>query len=74
MHPNGEKYDGEWKDNMKHGKGTYFYASGASYTGDWQDDVMHGKGIYTYVCSLLVSVCQADFQLVCITTKFSCIL
>lgn len=39
----GGVYDGDWKDGMRHGKGTYKYAWGI-YEGDWKDDQRHGKG------------------------------
>ena len=31
-------YDGDWKDNKAHGKGSYTHADGAKYIGDWKDD------------------------------------
>ncbi|SVE12888.1 uncharacterized protein METZ01_LOCUS465742, partial [marine metagenome] len=36
---NGDKYDGLWKDGLRHGQGTMTYANGDSYDGDW----MSGK-------------------------------
>jgi hypothetical protein len=41
-------YQGEWKDNNKHGKGTYYWANGGRYEGEWKDDKMHGKGTNYY--------------------------
>ena len=32
----GVGYDGDWKANMKSGKGTQTYASGTVYTGDFR--------------------------------------
>lgn len=43
---NGNVYDGTWKKNMKHGKGTFKCVNGDKYIGDWVDDQMHGKGTY----------------------------
>ena len=40
------KYEGDWKDGMRHGKGTFYYTNGDKYVGDWKDDVQDGKGIY----------------------------
>ena len=40
----GEKYDGDWKNDMQEGKGTYLYASGTHYEGEWRNGVMEGKG------------------------------
>jgi hypothetical protein len=36
-------YQGEWKDDKKHGKGKYTYASGNVYEGEWKDDKKHVK-------------------------------
>ncbi|CAF4191791.1 unnamed protein product, partial [Adineta steineri] len=35
---NGSRYEGEWKNQKRHGKGTFYYANGNTYTGDWVDD------------------------------------
>jgi len=43
----GWKYVGEWKDNKKHGQGTYTYAGGDKYVGEFRDDKYHGQGTYT---------------------------
>jgi hypothetical protein len=32
---NGERYEGELKDNLKHGKGAFFYLNGDIYLGNW---------------------------------------
>lgn len=41
-------YEGEWKRNMRWGKGIHRFANGASYDGAWVKDKMHGYGIYTF--------------------------
>ena len=43
----GDKYEGDWKDGMLHGKGTYTWAVGHKYVGEWKNGKMHGKGTYT---------------------------
>jgi hypothetical protein len=48
IYDNGDKYEGELKNEKKHGKGTYYWTSGVKYTGDWVDDKMAGQGVYTW--------------------------
>jgi len=40
-------YDGDWKDNKRHGKGTITWADGSKYVGEWKNGWKHGKGTYT---------------------------
>ncbi len=42
------KYEGEFKDDKKHGRGVYRYTSGAVYEGEFKDDKRHGRGVYRY--------------------------
>lgn len=50
-YPNGEKYEGDWKDGKRNGKGilclnllgTYFLNNGDKYDADWVDDVPSDK-------------------------------
>ncbi len=41
-YPSGVKYEGDWKDNMKHGSGIYTTPDGQKYVGEWKDDLKHG--------------------------------
>jgi hypothetical protein len=36
-YPNGDKYDGEWKDGNKHGRGVMTFADGAKYLVEWEN-------------------------------------
>ena len=45
---NGDKYEGDFVDDKKHGKGVYVYANGDKYEGDWLDGKKHGKGVITF--------------------------
>jgi hypothetical protein len=47
FYKNGNRYEGQWQDNQKHGKGTMFYASGDVYVGTWVNGHRHGFGTYT---------------------------
>ena len=44
---NRETYDGEWKNNQKHGAGIYTWLNGNAYSGEWLNDKMHGIGRYS---------------------------
>ncbi|XP_070806438.1 MORN repeat-containing protein 3 [Pituophis catenifer annectens] len=45
---NGDRYIGEWLDNVKHGKGTQIWKkSGAIYSGDWKFGKRDGFGTYS---------------------------
>ena len=46
LFPNGDRYDGELKDEKRNGKGIYYYANGDRYDGEWKDDKRNGKGIF----------------------------
>ena len=45
---NGNKYDGEWKDDKKNGRGVYTFANGNKYDGEWKDGDFNGRGVMTY--------------------------
>ena len=44
---NGDKYDGEWQDDNKHGHGTYTRANGNKYEGEFRNDKINGHGTFT---------------------------
>ncbi|GIT07283.1 MAG: hypothetical protein CM1200mP30_09130 [Pseudomonadota bacterium] len=41
--PDGEWYEGEWKDWEKHGQGTYSFSNGDKYVGNWKNGNFHGR-------------------------------
>lgn len=48
LYENGNIYDGEWRDDLKHGKGTYTWTGrGDAYEGQWKDNKRHGRGKLT---------------------------
>ena len=38
----GERYEGQFQNNKRHGYGTYYYASGSSISGYWENGVFKG--------------------------------
>ncbi len=42
----GRKYEGEYKDDKKHGYGVYVWADGRCYKGFWSRGKQHGLGQY----------------------------
>ena len=43
-----ENYDGEWKNNKRHGKGKCLYQDGSCHVGVWVNHRIHGLGSCTY--------------------------
>jgi hypothetical protein len=43
----GERYDGDWKDGLRHGQGSEDFGNGARYEGAYVEDLPHGVGTYT---------------------------
>ncbi|XP_070538152.1 ankyrin repeat and MYND domain-containing protein 1-like isoform X2 [Ptychodera flava] len=46
--PNGDRYSGEFADNVRVGKGVQHWADGAKYDGDFLRDMRHGYGEITW--------------------------
>lgn len=42
----GDVYEGEWKANKQHGRGTLSYADGTTYHGEFCNNKRHGQGYY----------------------------
>lgn len=50
---NGNLYDGEWKDDDRHGKGVHYWKDfskyhGDRYDGEWVEGKFNGKGVYYF--------------------------
>ena len=43
----GDVYNGEWQNDLKHGQGIYRWKSGQIYEGGYQNGKMHGQGKFT---------------------------
>jgi radial spoke head protein 1 len=44
LYPNGDVYQGEWENDLKHGFGTYTYANGSKKKGTWNNGQLLGAG------------------------------
>ena len=47
-YPNGDVYEGDWRDGKPHGRGKMTYPNGDVYEGDWLHGKANGIGKYTY--------------------------
>lgn len=45
---NGDQYEGEYCDDLKHGYGVYRWTNGSKYEGNFLKDQKHGNGILTH--------------------------
>ena len=48
IYPDGSIYEGEWKDDLQNGYGTWTFADGSIYVGEWKNGEYHGHGRLTY--------------------------
>jgi hypothetical protein len=57
---------GAYKDDKKHGQGTFTWANGRKYVGAWQNDTKHGQGIYTYASvKSMLGTCSFEHLFLC---------
>ena len=43
-----DKYIGHWRDDKRHGEGTYLFKNGDNFQGIWNEDAWNGNGIFSY--------------------------
>ena len=43
-----QRYEGEWENGVKQGKGVYIWSDDEYYEGEWRNDERDGQGIYTW--------------------------
>ena len=48
IYEDGSYYEGEIKNDLRHGKGTFVFSKGGFYKGEWQNGKMEGFGILYY--------------------------
>ena len=44
----GDTYNGFFKNNKRHGQGTYHHKNGDKYSGNWKNSKKHGRGTYIW--------------------------
>ena len=49
IYSNGDKYIGELKNDIPHGKGTYTYSRGDKYIGEYKNGEKNGQGTYIFL-------------------------
>ena len=45
--PTGRVYDGDFKNDLRHGVGVLKFPDGQKYEGQFQNNKYHGEGVYT---------------------------
>jgi len=48
LFPNGNKYIGDYKGELMHGKGEFIWTNGNKYNGEFKNGMRHGNGTLTY--------------------------
>lgn len=46
--PDGERYEGKFRDGRREGAGTLVYSDGRKYVGDWHEGKKHGRGTFSW--------------------------
>jgi hypothetical protein len=46
--PKEKVYEGEWINNMMHGKGSLKFEDGKNFVGEFEEDLMSGYGVFTW--------------------------
>lgn len=48
IYPDGSRYEGDWRHDLKQGFGAYYYPNGDIYEGAWFKGKRHGMGTYFF--------------------------
>ena len=46
LYPNGNRYDGQYRDGKRNGCGTFTFNNGRRYVGEFQNDLFSGRGMW----------------------------
>lgn len=47
IYPNGNRYDGEYRNGQRNGCGTFVFDNGRRYVGQFENDLFSGRGVWT---------------------------
>ena len=50
----GDQFSGEYKDDKRHGQGTYTWSNGDKYVGEYKDGQINGQGTFTWALGLIL--------------------
>jgi len=42
------RYEGDFRENLRHGNGIYVLQDGSVYEGTWREGMMHGRGVFNW--------------------------
>ena len=56
----GDKYDGEWMNNLCHGEGIYTTSAGHFYCGSWRSGKVNFTIIFIVFCFLIIFLNSLD--------------
>ena len=46
MYANGDRFEGQYKNGKKSGKGIYYFKTGEKFEGEWLKDERNGEGTF----------------------------
>ena len=44
--PDGEHYEGTYRNDRRTGQGTYIWPTGEKFVGEWENDERNGEGVF----------------------------
>ena len=57
QYSNNDRYDGEWNEGMRSGKGVHLFENGDKYDGEWANNIQNGEGSYITTTGFIYNGC-----------------